>query len=1111
MKIILPLFIISFFCGAVHAEIMKLRQETIDDFRHAWGGDKKSFPLTTKNNYPSIEFIDKFSNKPSEYLFTYPHIIYINRSTKPPSLIKQDRLVKDAAPVSWGNLPKGDTHSDLISAHGKIWCFVKKNGRWVLYFSNNAKDYPDWETVSSDFPCDIHSFYLTADGDPAVIGSIPPGKETKKISGEFTGGGSSIQWNSSENITPYEIQKILDQNYKNSPGLMGEFDLKQSGEMLAFAYDIENQHKTTIRYRVSPNPSEPYGAWSSPLKTNVFQLAKEGQFFQYEIQFLHSSDQTNLLPETVLTYRHKKDEVVEKSQEYGGYLGMGDAGGATHNKNDIHSKKAKNRSQPAQKKPSDQTNLNSPSNFSPSSMDDEAPSKSNPASSSNNKSSDGQDSSNQEKQNGKALNNSSSEKNDKSSQKTAVQEESTQQKNPLKQKSQNKQASSSKDSKKKQPSAPSKNKPKDIENRSPKPSKNNSPENQPTSNPNSNPSSKNNTNSPASDDAKKESPGSSPGSSDNNTPKADNSSPSNTSPGSSDQGGKSDSSSPENDDQQDNQSNQQPSNQSKEPSNGEPSVTGESAAQREQASTPQQNSDNTPKGSDSGQFPSSQAPNNNEMGQNNEGEGGKGTETKSSINTKENLVTKNNQENLPFDSKQPGERLKKPGNNQKGEGVSCSPETLKKGDSSGNSGFASGFSPPNNLSGGEWLPIRASQMIGHLSSRHGVSSATRSSSSGTIRLTEGNTYPINSWDFKSYYLLLSLLGFLFLFLKRRRRAKDSEPDTQTIQETDDHNTKPDLSLFEPEKLDFGKPWDSILQFKKHVLTASIGEGKLFALTANNEVWLGIPPLDRHSIDLDSIDGVWDGAWKKIGKLKNGFQDVHFLMAGEQLYVIGKRRWGGIRIFGRPIIENECVDRWEEFSHPKVSNLERSGRLSNRLWIMGKTKNKRVVQFANCTSSGIYAWKKLKQKTIDNGQLITVSSGSDLLYGIRPEHDPDHLWIYSENKQSYRKQECRPLAKVAYQRGDYFLYSKDNNCFLTEIPEGQQQCIFHIFNRDNSGRIVGGHSNAFSIPYKLKPCFSDIVKGRLVLIGEENADEDEPANALLLSAKLIDVLKMKSAA
>ncbi|RJP21085.1 MAG: hypothetical protein C4527_23960 [Candidatus Omnitrophota bacterium] len=1093
---------------AIHAEVERLRHHRIEHFLDSWGSGQTSFPTITSDFDQSDSSSNSFpSFDSSDYLISYPHVIYINRQNHPPSILKQDRLVTNSTPLAWGMLPKGEKYTNFISAHGKIWGLVRNEGRWSLCRASLSDPLPVWRHEPVEFLSGLISLSITSNSDPFLIGSSSSQDHFQKITGNFTGGGETIRWNRPEILSSFLAQQekeTINRQFGN-PDLIGEFNVKTKAEFLAFASNLANGEKITYRYRISPGPDETYGSWSEIMNTEAIQLAKKGQYFQYQI-FFHEKKNAAIshLPNVVLTYRSIEEKEFNGNPKHGNDTGA-DSFNSLSPSSEVQPQTVQMKTdameQPdsANQPPLISQNMTGPT-------PDEFPDDANETSPENvqekpdpNTNLTNQSNSPINEDTNSSADKNENKKNNKPENSNPVKNQANQNHSPKNQSQ--KAASPTEESATDAANPDNTNDPQKEEQQERQDPNQSSPEEESRDESSTTDKESQENNHPENSESDKGS---------DNPPAEPSSQTDNPLPNKSEQTPNDKNAAkqhPETMNGNQNNSNGQNQEEMHSPSNASdasdsssdhlPNINPENPSPDRQSSTvPNASNQN---GANRNPLPASNQASNSQpnKGENEQGNESADQNTQSAANS------------TPSNADEPSGKQENPSVE------SSSNPSDHENENPQDQIFPSSVSTPLNLDEGEWLPIAGSKMLANLAQANSISSVSPSSAAGGYDIDRGNIVSLNQSHDRSYYWLFSLLGFLLLLAKIRKKESEETVEEKILSIHQQHESdalkKSVETPFKNESINGESPWESILRFKSNIVAASVGEGKIFTLNSNNEVLFGIPVFAGNALCKNSIDGLWDGTWKKIGKLKYNFHNFRLAVTSGYLYILGGKRWGGIKVFGRPIHEKNCVEKWEEFDSPKTMDLERAGMLKGRIWALGKAKKRQIAQQTAVSTSGIYSWKPVLPKEFRNkGELITLSTGNDMLYGIKPTEDADHLLIYSE-PQSGKKQELRPVAKLPYQPADYYLYTEGRSCFMMEIPYEKSECHFHVYSRDQNGRFLSGQSKTIPLPFRMKFHSGDVENGRLVLVGHEMSETNETSNLVFLSARLIDLMNAKIAA
>lgn len=274
--------LISAGAAASLADMQQNAHRTISDFEPAWSPGQ------------------------AQPLYTYQ----IDRSQIEPSLVRSRLQNSESETVA--TLPDGQSHSNLIFAHGHAWIAAQRNGRPILFSLNASSANRRWSEHDLPQLDSVDSLALNDSGDPVISGR--EAERPVRWAGRFTGGGAGIKWNENSGAgAPSAF---------SGKSVMGEFDIDTPGTFLALSWEPKSGADLKVQYRVSPGPDEPYNAWSQPLKRGAVQLNTQGRFLQYRFQ---RSDGARLSPE-----QYPEIEITHSpspEQEPGGKIEQGGSGG----------------------------------------------------------------------------------------------------------------------------------------------------------------------------------------------------------------------------------------------------------------------------------------------------------------------------------------------------------------------------------------------------------------------------------------------------------------------------------------------------------------------------------------------------------------------------------------------------------------------------------------------------------------------------------------------------------------------------------------------------------------------------------------------------------------
>lgn len=258
------------------ADIVRLRHHEAGDFLSAWGNVSQQGVEMQENHVRSFGWILEI------------------RQDTPPLLYRKNRFTADPF-NEWGQFPRGEEYSEPVIAYGKVWIFIHRAKRWLLYYAPLEAIQLRWNLIESDFPYPVNRFYLNENGDPAVESHTDTG-EKLIISSRFTGDKRSVTWDA-----VYPDSEPDDQVVKNV--IYGDFQLRQPAQLLAFTWKLPRAAKGIVQYRVARDMTQPFEAWSVPVRSESIQLHQQGQCFQYRMVFISPVDDIHKnLPEFILSH-----------------------------------------------------------------------------------------------------------------------------------------------------------------------------------------------------------------------------------------------------------------------------------------------------------------------------------------------------------------------------------------------------------------------------------------------------------------------------------------------------------------------------------------------------------------------------------------------------------------------------------------------------------------------------------------------------------------------------------------------------------------------------------------------------------------------------------------
>lgn len=248
------------------AEMEQVRLQSRDDFSALWNGS----PSRSYSVEPRLP-----EAGPVQVIQT-PAFTFATAQEPSPSVYYQ---YETEDYIRWGNLPPGESFSELVYAHQAVWVWARQGDSWQLYASRFPANQPQWLGMGEALVANSLEFRLDANSDPQVV--IQPVGETgrQRIQGRFSGGGATIYWR-----PPVQLNLLSSMGQASVPDdrVWGEIDLGASERLLAFTWDATDD-RLRVRYRISISEQTPYGVWSQPLLPQSVPLDHEGRFLQFEV------------------------------------------------------------------------------------------------------------------------------------------------------------------------------------------------------------------------------------------------------------------------------------------------------------------------------------------------------------------------------------------------------------------------------------------------------------------------------------------------------------------------------------------------------------------------------------------------------------------------------------------------------------------------------------------------------------------------------------------------------------------------------------------------------------------------------------------------------------
>ncbi len=1103
--------------GFAHAQtgILRLRHFTASDFMPAWGAGQTQQLSSHSSLENRITGTADSDPNPGNSLLTYSWRFRLDRSEEPPALLRINRWNENPTEEQWGELPEGSRYSEILAAHGRLWIYVCRGTAWNLYQSSLEEDSAHWRPVDSEPETDVQIFSLNSNADPHLIRIEDSTWIVKE--GVFTGGGASLKWDSPRKIIPLEAERLIRESKQSMPELMGEFNTNQPAILLSFSWKDEREESLIVRYRISPDSSQAYGPWSEPLAVQTIQINERGQYFQYQIASGKDTSVDKSHPDLELTYTFDppesavSGEIKERNTGSGGSsgggsglgLGFGDlifspastTGGvgavqagsslgsamsalsaqsqAGHSSSQTGSSASKSANK-SQKSP-DKSSLISSQKSNPEDRENQNRIKSEPMQFDPGK-----------KQNSPDEENPPEEK--------PADDSDTPKENDVK-------PTSEMEAPVSDPSQPD-----------------SSPESNPDTDPNS-PDSQDDPKQPEADSngdpSQPVGSGSAKPSSVPNTsphekgdsialPQTSGDRPSDREPSESDGAGSGGTGGSNNAGSTGNGKGGGKNN-----GKGQPSSAGGGMNPTPKPENP--DPENSQETNSIPQSPSSNSPDSKENDPDSERE-------------KKPLPEKEDEKKEPEDTQNPGDTdnmdgIQNPtdelphenpgfpnagngglGNSGAGGGGSSgggfSPPSKKEDDSSGTSlpDSEEDTSNPNGGDMGEGRPILSSGNAMGISPR--VSFATRAeieSASLALALT-----PIE-WEEKErshlwWLLMLAVLigGSVYYGRRRENRAPsqfvaDEDWREGWIEEIGGKSiSKSDVwehaLYFHPDVVSAGLCGNSLLMMK---------EGQTICrapLTALLEIRSGMNPLPLE--------------W--MARLSHPLEEAHAVKRGNSLILLGRDARGHDRSVKIALPAGERAVKGKRIAGPEeLQSIQQVQAIGGMLWAAGESGTGRRV-FSAALSGFRTGWNEERPPILEKGELVALSSGEEPLIAGIPEDDPNHLWVFQQDRE--RAGRWRAIAKTPCNSGQALIHAAEKRCVIAEpLRDGRSIRIF-LFPRDEQGRFSARASNTVLLPHSGEFFGLEVVDGHLFLLGRESSRDGTAGPFLMLEAHVGELLK-----
>jgi len=189
--------------------------------------------------------------------------------------------------ADWGSPPSGFEEGVFIFSHGAVWMLGEHSGRPTLFYADIEHPSPQW-TGTGRLPIEqITGLELLDDGHLRMEG-FDESNRLVQSTGEFLGGGRQVSWSEPDN-PPVDSASSPDRNIRKNQPLFfhGEVDLESNAHILVLSWATEGdeQNRPAIRYRTSPDRGAPYSPWSVKVTGSPLEIARQGRYFEYSIEF----------------------------------------------------------------------------------------------------------------------------------------------------------------------------------------------------------------------------------------------------------------------------------------------------------------------------------------------------------------------------------------------------------------------------------------------------------------------------------------------------------------------------------------------------------------------------------------------------------------------------------------------------------------------------------------------------------------------------------------------------------------------------------------------------------------------------------------------------------
>ncbi|MFH1744533.1 MAG: hypothetical protein ABIH23_36475 [bacterium] len=193
--------------------------------------------------------------------------------------------------TNWGGLPSGFEAGSFIFSHGAVWLLGKRLGRPSLYRASIHDDDAIWSNAGPLPVGHVSHLQLLDDGRLAVEGWDESEHPILRF-GEFLGGGKRVSWSDADlPLSTHSSEPEMGTEPTEPSDFSGEVDLQGYAEILTLSWQAHtrNDQRPTIRYRISPSESAPYGPWSTPVSKDSVKIGRMGRYIEYQIQFAPGS------------------------------------------------------------------------------------------------------------------------------------------------------------------------------------------------------------------------------------------------------------------------------------------------------------------------------------------------------------------------------------------------------------------------------------------------------------------------------------------------------------------------------------------------------------------------------------------------------------------------------------------------------------------------------------------------------------------------------------------------------------------------------------------------------------------------------------------------------